>query len=56
MECWSIGLMGQTFSPKKVFIISITFALLVSYSSMAAEKLTVFVVNYPLQYFAERIG
>jgi len=37
-------------------ILIITFAFLVINSSMAAEPLTVFVVNYPMQYFAERIG
>jgi len=40
----------------KILIINITFALLAIHSSLAAEKLTVYVVNYPLQYFAERIG
>ena len=43
-------------SLRKIFFINITFALLAIHSSMAAEKLTVYVVNYPLQYFAERIG
>jgi len=40
----------------KILILIITFAFLVINSSMAAEPLTVFVVNYPMQYFAERIG
>jgi zinc transport system substrate-binding protein len=37
-------------------IINITLAFLATPGSVAAEKLTVYVVNYPLQYFAERIG
>ena len=37
-------------------ILIIPFAFLVINSSMAAEPLTVFVVNYPIQYFTERIG
>ncbi|MDX2500348.1 MAG: zinc ABC transporter substrate-binding protein, partial [Deltaproteobacteria bacterium] len=41
---------------KKKLIIGMTFAFLVIHSSVAAEKMTVYVVNYPLQYFAERIG
>ena len=41
---------------RKIVTINIIFAILVIHSSAAAEKLTVFVVNYPLQYFAERIG
>jgi zinc transport system substrate-binding protein len=40
----------------KILILIITFAFLVINSSIAAEPLTVFVVNYPLQYFTERIG
>jgi zinc transport system substrate-binding protein len=40
----------------KILILIITFAFLVINSSMAAEPLTVFVVNYPMQYFVERIG
>jgi zinc transport system substrate-binding protein len=43
-------------SLRKILVINITFALLAIHSSVAAEKLTVYVVNYPLQYFAERIG
>ena len=43
-------------SLRKILFINITFALLAIHSSMAAEKLTVYVVNYPLQFFAERIG
>ena len=37
-------------------ILIITCPFLVINSSMAEEPLTVFVVNYPMQYFAERIG
>jgi zinc transport system substrate-binding protein len=40
----------------KYLILIIIFAFMVINSSMAAEPLTVFVVNYPMQYFAERIG
>jgi len=43
-------------SQRKIFIINIFFAFLIINISVAAEKLTVYVVNYPLQYFAERIG
>jgi zinc transport system substrate-binding protein len=39
-----------------ILIISIAFALLSIQKSPAAEQLTVYVVNYPLKYFAERIG
>jgi zinc transport system substrate-binding protein len=39
-----------------ILIFIITFAFMVINSSIAAEPLTVFVVNYPLQYFTERIG
>ncbi len=39
-----------------ILLISITFALLSIQKSLAAEQLTVYVVNYPLKYFAERIG
>jgi zinc transport system substrate-binding protein len=39
-----------------ILIISITFALLSIQNSLAAEQLTVYVVNYPLKYFVERIG
>jgi zinc transport system substrate-binding protein len=39
-----------------MLIITITFAFLALPSGIAAEKLTVYVVNYPLKYFAERIG
>jgi zinc transport system substrate-binding protein len=48
--------MGMNGSLRKILVINITFALLAIHSSVAAEKLTVYVVNYPLQYFAERIG
>ena len=41
---------------KVISIISITFVLLSIQKSLAAEQLTVYVVNYPLKYFAERIG
>ncbi len=41
---------------RKIVIINIIFTILVIHSSAATEKLTVYVVNYPLQYFAERIG
>ena len=40
----------------KILIINITFGFLTLHGSMAAEKLTLYGVNYPLQYFAERIG
>jgi zinc transport system substrate-binding protein len=40
----------------KYLILIITFAFMVINSSIAAEPLTVFVVNYPIQYFTERIG
>jgi zinc transport system substrate-binding protein len=40
----------------RILILIITFAFLFINSSMAEEPLTVFVVNYPMQYFAERIG
>jgi zinc transport system substrate-binding protein len=48
--------MGMNGSLRKILVINIIFALLAIDSSVAAEKLTVYVVNYPLQYFAERIG
>jgi zinc transport system substrate-binding protein len=43
-------------SLKKILIITLTLAFMAIHSSAAAEKLTVYAVNYPLQYFAERIG
>jgi zinc transport system substrate-binding protein len=43
-------------SLRKILIINITLAFLAIHSSLAAEQLTVYVANYPLQYFAERIG
>lgn len=43
-------------SLRKILIINITLAFLAIHSSVAAEQLTVYVTNYPLQYFAERIG
>ena len=41
---------------RKFLTINIVFLLFAINSGEAAEKLTVYVVNYPLQYFAERIG
>jgi len=41
---------------KKITVINILLAFLTIHSSGAADKLTVNVVNYPLQYFAQRIG
>ena len=40
----------------KFLILIIAIAFMVINSSQAAEPLTVFVVNYPIQYFTERIG
>jgi zinc transport system substrate-binding protein len=51
-----IGLMGMNFSLRKILTISITLVFLAFPGSVKAEQLTVNVVNYPLQYFAERIG
>ena len=51
-----IGLMGMNFSLRKILIISITLVFLAFPGSVKAEQLTVYVVNYPLLYFAERIG
>ena len=51
-----IGLMGMNFSLRKILIISITLVFLAFPGSVKAEQLTVYVVNNPLQYFAERIG
>ena len=48
--------MGMNGSLRKILVINIIYALLVIHSSVAADKLTVYVVNYPLRYFAERIG
>ena len=48
--------MGMNSSLRKILIINITFALLAIHTSVAAEKLTVYVVSYPIKYFAERIG
>ena len=50
VENWSLGM---NVSQRKILVISIIFAFLIINSSVAAEKLTVYVVNYPLQYFAE---
>jgi len=41
---------------KKILIINITLVFLATPGIVNAEKLTMYVVNYPLQYFAERIG
>jgi len=43
-------------SLRKILIINIISVFLAIHSSIAAEQLTACVVNYPLQYFAERIG
>jgi zinc transport system substrate-binding protein len=43
-------------SLRKILVINIVIFLFAINSSGAADKLTVYVVNYPLQYFAERIG
>ena len=43
-------------SLRKILVINTILAFMFIQSSLAAEKLTVYVVNYPLQYFAERIG
>ena len=43
-------------SLRKIFIIDIVIFLFAINSGGAADKLTVYVVNYPLQYFAQRIG
>jgi zinc transport system substrate-binding protein len=48
--------MGMNVSLRKIFIINIFSVFLVIHISVAAEKLTVYGVNYPLQYFAQRIG
>ena len=40
----------------KLLVLNVIFTLLAISSSVASEQLTVYVVNYPLQYFAERIG
>jgi len=41
---------------RKILIINIVIFFFAINSGGAADKLTVYVVNYPLQYFAERIG
>ena len=41
---------------RKILSINITLVFLATPGIVNAEKLTMFVVNYPLQYFAERIG
>jgi zinc transport system substrate-binding protein len=46
----------MNFSLRKILIITITLVFLASPGSGKTEQLTVYVVNYPLQYFAERIG
>jgi zinc transport system substrate-binding protein len=43
-------------SLRKILVINIVIFLFAINSSGAADKLTVYVVNYPLQYFAQRIG
>jgi len=43
-------------SLRKILVINIVIFLFAINSSRAADKLTVYVVNYPLQYFAQRIG
>jgi zinc transport system substrate-binding protein len=43
-------------SLRKILIINIVIFLFAINSGGAADKLTVYVVNYPLQYFAQRIG
>ena len=48
--------MGIKGSLSKILVTNIFFAFVMIHSSGAAEKLTVYVVNYPLQYFAKRIG
>ena len=48
--------MGIKGSLTKIIVINIVSTLLAIHSSLASEKLSVYVVNYPLQYFAERIG
>ena len=56
MISWSIGEMHINGSLRKILIINIISVFLAIHSSIAAEQLTACVVNYPLQYFAERIG
>ena len=56
MISWSFGEMYINGSLRKILILSIILVFLAIHSSIAAEQLTVYVVNYPLQYFAERIG
>jgi zinc transport system substrate-binding protein len=48
--------MDMNVSLRKILIINITLVFLATPGILKAEKLTVYVVNYPLQYFAERIG
>jgi len=40
----------------KVILITIVYTILSLYTCAFADTLTVYVVNYPLQYFSERIG
>jgi len=56
VEYWSDEVMSIKENLKKIIVINILFAFLMIHSSGAAEKLKVYVVNYPLQYFAECIG
>ena len=48
--------MCMNFSLRKILIIDITLVFLATPGIVKAENLMVYVVNYPLQYFAERIG
>ena len=56
MISWRIGEMHINGSLRKILIINIISVFLAIHSSIAGEQLTACVVNYPLQYFAERIG
>ena len=40
----------------KIHLLIFSFLLLATVAASAAEKITVYTVNYPLAYFAERIG
>ena len=53
MKNWRLGM---NVSLRKILVISMIFVFLIINSSVAADKLTVYVVNYPLQYFTQRIG
>jgi zinc transport system substrate-binding protein len=41
---------------KNIFVIFLVLALIVPICSLAANKLIIYTTNYPLAYFAERIG